>query len=182
MPDLQQGNELITVNVFKKVDLQEGMSVGDLGCGNLGYYAVLASKIVGKPGIVYALDILKSALESVTSRIKQMGIENIRTVWSNLEIVGAAKIADQSLDVAYLHNVLFQSQKDDLVVKEAARLLKPGGKLMVIDWKKTGAPFGPPVSDRISPEDVKNFAQSAGLRLSDEFDAGPYHFGLIFIK
>ncbi|MEK7653155.1 MAG: methyltransferase domain-containing protein [Patescibacteria group bacterium] len=175
-------NELITVDVFKKIGLDKGMSVGDLGCGNLGYFAVRAAKIVGKGGAVYAVDILKSALQAVENIARQESLENLKTVWSNLELVGATRIPESNLDVAFIHNVLFQSDRDGEVLKETFRLLKSGGKLMVIDWKKTDSPFGPPLADKISADEVKSHAQNAGFKLAEEFAAGPYHYGLIFVK
>jgi ubiquinone/menaquinone biosynthesis C-methylase UbiE len=176
------GNELITINVWEKIGLASGQSVGDLGCGNLGYFAIPAAKIVGKNGTVYAVDILKSVLQAVESRVKQEGLENVKTIWSNLEVVGATKIPEGSLDAEFLHNVLFQSDKDDLVLKEAHRLLKSGGQLMVIDWLKVDAPFGPPMADRIDQAAVKQQAMAVGFSLAEEFTAGPYHYGLLFVK
>jgi len=182
MADLQNGNELLKVDVFSKIGLEEGMAVGDLGCGNLAYYALGASKAVGKKGMVYAVDILKTALNAVDNRIRQDGIENLKTVWSNLEMVGATNIPAGSLDAVFIHNVLFQSSEHAGFLKETARLLKSGGKLMIIDWKKTGAPFGPPLKDRPDPENVKALAASAGFKLAEQFEAGPYHWGMIFVK
>jgi ubiquinone/menaquinone biosynthesis C-methylase UbiE len=118
----------------------------------------------------------------VDTRIKQEGLKNIKTVWSNLELIGATNIPTGSLDIAFIHNVLFQAGKHDSFLKETARLLKAGGKLMVIDWKKIASPFGPPVKDRPEPELIKNMAAKAGLKLLEEFEAGPYHFGLIFTR
>ena len=181
MPDIG-GNELIKANVFEKVGLTEGMNVGDLGCGNLAYFSIPAAKIVGKNGLVYAVDILKPVLQSVDQIIKSSGLENIKTIWSNLEVVGATKIPAGSLDFAMLHNMLFQSEDDQKVFLESSRLIKNGGKLMVIDWKSTSIPFGPPVNKRIKKEDAIKFAQQAKLALIEEFEAGPYHFGLIFVK
>jgi len=182
MPDLQDSNELLKVDVFKKMGLEEGMAVGDLGCGNLAYYAMGAAKIVGKNGVVFAVDILKTALNAVATRAKNDGLSNLKTVWSNLEIVGATNIPAGSLDAIFIHNVLFQSTKHDEFIKEATRLLKPTGKLMIVDWKKISAPFGPPVDARPDPEKVKALATQSGLRLVEEFDAGPYHWGMIFSK
>ena len=182
MPNIQDGNQLINVDVFGKIGLEQGMSVGDLGCGNLGYFALASAKIVGKNGMVYAVDILKSALQSVENRIKQEGLENIKTIWSNLEIYGATKVQEGSLDVAFIHNVLFHAEEGDSMIREAVRLMKNGGKLMIIDWLRISSPFGPPISDRPLPEGIKKLATGVGLRLSDEFSAGPYHFGLIFVK
>ncbi len=182
MPDLQNGNELLKADVFKIIGLEENMKVGDLGCGNLAYYAFGAAKLVGKNGLVYAVDILKNALNVVDNRIRQDGIENVKTVWSNLEQVGATNIPASSLDAVFIHNVLFQAGDHSGFLKETARLLKSGGKLMIIDWKKTGAPFGPPVGDRPDPENVKALASANGFKLTEEFEAGPYHWGMLFIK
>lgn len=182
MADLQNGNELLKVDVFKKIGLEGGMHVGDLGCGNLAYYAINAAKHVGKNGQVYAVDILKSALNAVEGRARSEGLSNLKTVWSNLEIYGATNIPAASLDAAFIHNVLFQADKHDDFLRETARLLKAGGKLMIIDWKKIGAPFGPPVKDRPDPDMVKQMAKETGLRLIDEFEAGPYHWALTFVK
>jgi len=176
------GNELIKTDIFEKVGLEQGMNVGDLGCGNLGYFSVPAAKIVGKTGIVYAVDILKPVLLSVDGIAKKEGLDNIKTVWSNLEIVGATKIPEASLDLVATINMLFQSDKDEVVLKEAYRLVKSGGKLLIVDWKSVDVPFGPKLETRIKKEDAIKFSQDAGFKLLEEFEAGPYHFGLIFVK
>ncbi len=181
MPDIS-GNELIKVNIFEKVGLSEGMNVGDLGCGNLGYFSMPAAKIVGKKGTVYAVDILKSVLQSVEQIAIQEGLENLKTVWSNLEIVGATNVPAATLDLTMLINMLFQSTDDQKVFLESYRLTKSGGKLAVIDWKMISTPFGPEPAKRIKKEDAVKFAETAGFKLVEEFEAGPYHFGLIFVK
>jgi len=183
MANLQNGNELLKVDVFKMLDITEGMQVGDLGCGNLAFYTFGAAKFVGNKGRVYAVDILKTSLNAVDNRAQQDGLTGIiKTVWSNMELVGATNIPAASLDVAFIHNVLFQVTGHEGFIKETARLLKSGGKLMVIDWKRTGAPFGPPVADRPDPATIKSLVEKNGFTLASEFEAGPYHFGLIFIK
>ncbi|MFA5048029.1 MAG: methyltransferase domain-containing protein [Patescibacteria group bacterium] len=182
MANLQDANELIKADVFGKTGLGPGMVLGDLGCGNLAFYTITGARVVGKNGVVYAVDILKSVLEAVSNRVKQEGLENIITVWSNLEVVGGAKIPSDSLDVALIHNVLFHSKKPELIIKEAARLLKLGGRLMIVDWLKVKSPFGPPLEDRPDPNNLKNICQKTGLKTVEDFQAGPYHFGLIYSK
>jgi ubiquinone/menaquinone biosynthesis C-methylase UbiE len=176
------GNELIKSDIFEKVGLSESMHVGDLGCGNLGYFSVPAAKIVGKNGMVYAVDIQKPVLQAVEHIAKEEGLENIKTVWSNLEIVGATRIPADSLDLAVAINMLFIAENDSVVFEEAYRLAKTGGKLLVIDWKSISTPFGPALEDRIKKEDAMKFAKDARFNFIEEFEAGPYHFGLIFTK
>ncbi len=177
------GNELLdSTEILARLGVKTGAKIADLGCGGAGHFIIPAANLVGKSTTVYAVDILKSVLRSVVSKARLEGVSNIKSIWSNLEIAGATKIKAQSLDFALLINILFQSKNDDQIIKEATRLLKSGGKLLVADWNKVLTSFGPAPVDRIKPEAVKKIAKDLNLKLIDEFDAGNYHFGLIFEK
>ena len=168
--------------IFAKAQIIEGMKVADLGCGNLGYFAIPAAKLVGKEGIVYAVDIQKPVLEAVRSRAKLEGLTNLETVWADLEKIGSTKISDESVDLSILINMLFQNKKHKEILQEASRMLKKGGKLIIVDWKKIGIPFGPPVEIRVDPVNIKNLAGQLGSRLIEETEFGDYFWGLIFEK
>ncbi len=179
MPYIPGGSELLNpFLILEHAGLREGMSVADLGCGAIGHFVFPAARLVGRSGTVYAVDILKSALSGVESRAKIEGANNVRTVWSDIEVVGATKIPSGSLDVVMLVNNLPKRE----MVTEAVRLTKPGGLLLVVDWKLTAAPFGPPSKDRVDKEAVKIMATTERLRLKEEFEAGQYHYGLTFVK
>lgn len=168
--------------ILTKVQIIEGMKIADLGSGNLGYFAVPAAQMTGKTGQVYAVDILKPVLEAVRSRAKLAGLTNLTTVWADLEKVGSTKIPAASIDLSILVNMLFQNKKKKDIFQEAARILKKGGKLLVIDWKKIGIPFGPPVELRVEPTLVRDLAGQLGLSLVEETEFGDYFWGLIFVK
>lgn len=177
------GKELIDARrLLERIGVGERMEIADLGCGRRGYFSLQAAKLVGNKGTIYAVDVVKQVLENVRSAAKLFDILNIRTVWADLEILGSTKIPNESIDIAMLNNVLFQTNKEGQIIQESARILKKGGKFLVTDWKKTRAPFGPPVQNRVEPERVKKYAQEAGLTLKDKFDAGPYHYALVFKK
>ncbi len=177
------GKEVIdSLKLLGKLGIEEKMQVADLGCGRRGYFSLQAAKLVGDLGQVYAVDVLKPALENVRSMANLFGVANIKTVWADLEVFGGTKIPDQSVDLTMINNVLFQTDKDDLIIKEAVRILKTKGKLLVTEWKKIKTPFGPPTENRVNPEEIKTIAKSCGLSLLQEFEAGPYHYSLIFAK
>lgn len=159
-----------------------GNRVGALGCGPKAYFAFQAARIVGDKGTVYAVDILKDVLSSVESHAKTGGFVNVKTVWSNLEKYGATDIPEGSLDLAMLVNVLFESSNISLMLKEAVRLLRPNGKVLVIDWKNIGTPLGPKIDKRVSTEQIKEYLEVFGLKLEKQFEAGKYHFGIIYKK
>lgn len=177
------GNQLIDAKfILKKMHIREGMKVADLGCGGAGHFIIPAAKWVGKNTNAYAVDILRSVLDEVSKKARLMGIYNVKSIWANLEIPRSTQLPDNDLDAVFLINILFQSKEDKNIIMEAKRILKPGGKLLMIDWNQTIIPFGPPLVDRVNPEDIKTSAQTLGLKLAKEFDAGKYHFGLIFQK
>lgn len=177
------GTELLnTLDLLKHAGVGNAMTVADLGCGNAGFFVMQAAKMVGNDGLVYAVDIMKPVLASVTSAAKQAGLHNVQTVWTNLEVYRGAKIPDETVDVALLINILFQSSKVQNIIREASRLLKVGGRLLVVDWKSTPSPLGPPHEMRVAPETIRKAAAELGLHEADAFDAGQYHFGLLFQK
>lgn len=183
MLEITGGNKLIdSVFVLEKAGIREKMQVADLGCGTVGHYVFPAAKMVGKDGRVYAVDILRHVLENIEKRAHLENLENIITVWSDLERYGAARIPSESLDAAFIFNTLFQIKDRPMALKEAVRMLKLGGKLAVVDWLLTSAPLGPPVEGRVDPAWIEVEADKLGLRLIQRFKAGKYHYGLVFEK
>lgn len=168
--------------VFDQLGIKEGYQVADFGCGGSGHFTFPLANLVGENGTVYAVDILKSVLSGIESESKRRGATNVKTVWSDLERYEAAKIESESLDMGFVVNVLYQSKNHPAVIKECYRMIVPGGKLVIIDWKQTAAPFGPPVDARIGKENIIELCEVNDLRLVSEFDAGKYHQALVFEK
>ena len=168
--------------IFKEAEIGDGMKVADLGCGSHGYFVFPVAEIVGKSGLVYAVDILKNALENVRRRAKLENKNNIKIVWSNLENFGVTRIETNSLDSALLINTLHQTTKRAEVLREAIRMLKKKGRLVIVEWKDMPLPFGPNSKDRVKNDLLKNAADKLGLELDKDFSVGPYHYGLIFKK
>lgn len=177
------GNALIDVNlILQKVGIGDKMKIADLGCGSSGHFVFPPASLVGKKGKVYAVDILKTVLETMNKRIRQDNIANIETVWSDLEVFGATKIESGSLDVAMLNNTLYLSHKRAEMIREAARMIKKGGKLLIVEWKNIAAPVGPPAEAKVNKNMLEISAKKFGLQLEEDFEAGKYHYGLIFVK
>ncbi len=168
--------------ILSKMDIEEKQKVAELGCGNFGFFVWPLAKTVGRYGLVYAVDILKPNLDEIKRRAVHDNLPQVKTVWSNLEIFKATNIETSSLDNALLINVLHQSAKKIEILREAIRLLKRGAKLLIIEWKTADSPLGPELSRRVKIEALKTAAPKIGLDLKEEFEAGPYHYGLILTK
>lgn len=176
--DVINMEELLT-----KAGVEPGMKVGDLGVGRQGTLTIAAGRRVTSTGVVYAVDVVKEILRLISEKVENAGVHNVLTVWSDLEVYGGARqIIDGALDTGMLVNTIYQSQHRADMMKECSRMIHPGGTLLVVDWKKAQTPFGPPVEHRATAEEVKEIASSLGLQLVDSFEAGEYHWGVLFQK
>lgn len=179
--NLSTGGFLKPELLVNEFGLAPGMSAADFGSGS-GYFTILMAQRVGKEGRVYALDIMESALDSVREKAKAAGVENIELIRTNLEVLGSSGLSDQSQDIVLLANILFQSDKKSEIIKEAKRVLKDSGTLVIIDWKKGAGGFGPPDNLRTDGSAMRSLAVGEGLIFDRVFDAGQFHFGIVFKK
>lgn len=168
--------------ILNKIAVGEGQKVAELGCGNFGYFVFPVANLIGPKGCLFAVDILKNTLEDIKKRAMFENIQQIKTIWSNLEIFKGTKIESTSLDHALLINILHQSNKKVEILRESVRMLKTGGHLLIVEWKNIASPIGPEINKRVNKKNVKDAAPKLGLMLESEFEVGPYHYGLIFHK
>jgi len=105
---------------------KRGDVILDYGCG-IGFNTIPAAEIVGKEGMVYALDIHPLAIKSVEKKIKQKGLKNVKTILSDLN----TGLPNESVDIVLLYNVLPMVKNRPALIKELYRVLKPGGILSV---------------------------------------------------
>jgi ubiquinone/menaquinone biosynthesis C-methylase UbiE len=181
--DSNKNNHLFDINlILHKIAIKEGESIAELGCGHLGYFVFPVAKLIGKRGSLYAVDILPEVLEGVKKRAYLENLPQIKTVWSNLEIFKGTKIESSSVDVALLINVLSQSEKKTDIIREAVRILKTGGRLLIVDWKNDAILFGPKPENRLKPEALRQAAPKLSLNIIEEFEVGLQHHAFILKK
>lgn len=153
-----------------------GRSVADVGCGP-GYFSIPISKMIGPDGDVYAIDMERAMLEKLKDNIvAQSGIHLIQSDEENIP-----EVKSNSVDSCFVVNVLHELEGNQ-TLREAYRILRPGGNLMLIDWKKVKMDFGPPYTIRISERDAKRRCADVGFKCQTAFYAGPYNYGLVMKK
>ena len=167
---------------LEKLNLTPGMTVVDFGAGS-GAYTIPSARLVAPDGVVYAVEIQKDLLENIKkSAVDARLQDNVKLIWGDVEQQGGVGLADGLADVIIISNVLFQTKSMYTLALEAKRILKPEGKIMVIEWSGSFGNLGPTPADVVPAEEVKKTFGSVGLILTDEFSAGEYHYGLIFSK
>ena len=183
MPEIPTGRALLdSPNLLRKAGIDYGMTVADLGCGTLGHFAFPAAHLVGPEGKVYAVDILPSALAAIESRIKVEKVNNVKTVWGDLERPNGVRIPANSVHLVILVNVPRLLKKTPEIANQVKQILKTKGRALVIDWQPDSGGLGPDADKRVSSEEIEQIFTDHGFLVKTEFDAGPNHWGLIVEK
>lgn len=167
--------------IVDQLDFQKGARVADFGCGP-GYFSVPIAEKIGEEGLVYALDILPQKLESVNGRAKNLGLTNIITKRANLEKANGSGLEAESADWVVMKDMLFQNRDKTQILEEAGRVMKPGAKALVVEWRPEAETVGPSPELRISEAAILKIAEQNHLKLLDKIDAGNFHYGLILVK
>jgi ubiquinone/menaquinone biosynthesis C-methylase UbiE len=116
------------LNILKEVNIGSGYNVLDFGCGP-GSYSIATSKVVGKKGRIYALDIHPLSVKKIKYAAIKQGLGNIETIQSNCK----TGLPDSSMDVILLYDVYHDLYNKLLVLEELHRILKPEGTLSFSD-------------------------------------------------
>ena len=166
---------------IKQFGIQEGSHVADLGVG-YGHYTYALSEAVGANGKVFAIDIQKEMLERLKKEVEEKHIKNIEVIWGDVEIVGGTKLRTDSLDAIVISNVLFQIDSKAGLVHEASRILKIGGKLLLVDWSESFGGLGPKPTSVVDEATARQIFETGPFEYKKSVDAGEHHYGLVFEK
>ncbi len=155
------------------------MKVGDFGAGS-GHYSRAAAAIVGHGGKVYAIDIQEDVLKHLKLNTHEQHQRILETVWGDIEKPGGTHLRDASLDAVLLANTLFQVENRFGLLAEIRRVLKSGGKLMVVDWAGSYSGMGPAQKHIVPEHEAEDFFINGGFHKVKSFRAGPHHYGILF--
>ncbi len=149
--------------------------VVDFGCG-YGTFSIAAAQMTA--GTVYAIDMDPGMVAATAARAASLGLGNVRTVERDFDADGTG-LPDRSVRFAMLFNLL-HTEAPLRMLREARRVLAPGGKLAIIHWVHDAAtPRGPELGIRPSPEQCRGWLGQVGFAILVPFIAlPPYHFGL----
>lgn len=155
--------------VIKALKLKPTDVVADIGAGS-GYFSRRIAPHVAK---VYAVDIDASLLKIAADHAP-----------ANVVVVHAApddpKLAPSSVDMIFFCEVLHHIENRAPYYQKLNTALKPGGRIIMIDFYKKDLPLGPPTSMKISEQQVIAEMNAAGFHLARQHDFLPYQYFMEF--
>ena len=148
-----------------------GQTVVDLGCG-AGYFTLPAAALVGPRGTVYGVDSQPEMVEACRRRAAEAGAPHVQVIRSDAVRV---PLPDAIADLVLIAWVLHEVQDRVAFLREARRLLKPGGGAALIEFRKQDGLWGPPMEVRLSEAEVAAVAGAAGLRVREQRELDDGH-------
>ncbi|MBU1126413.1 methyltransferase domain-containing protein [Patescibacteria group bacterium] len=168
-------------NILQQAGIENGHHLVDFGIGNSGHFSLAASRLVGVRGKIYAVDIMEEMLRTFDKRCAMYGLTNIMSVHGDFEGVDRP-LPIESESVDFVTSVLNAAcvENFQFLAMEAHRLLKPQGKLLIIDWKpEVWHPIAPPKHLLRSIYEAKQELLNTGFTQINEVRIGRHHWGLL---
>lgn len=162
-------------------NLQVTDTVADFGAGS-GFLSKAAATLVPR-GNVFPIEIHKEIINRLVRDAKEANLENIHPLWGDIELPGGTRLDDNSIDFVVVSNTLFHLDDKIACINEAKRVLKPGGRLLVVDWSESFGGIGPTPAAIVTKQMVEEFCAHAGFtKVSDQLPAGDHHYAILFKK
>lgn len=162
--------------VVYTLDLKPDDEVADVGAGS-GYFTIRLAKAVGAGGKVYAVDIEQKMLDYIDHRAEREKIDDIQTVLAD---GSDPKLGSASVDLIFICDTLHHIQNRASYYRLLLRALRPGGRLVIVDFHKRELPVGPPVEMKIDKKACIKEIEAAGFHLVKDYDFLKYQYFLVF--
>jgi len=152
------------------LELKPGMVVADIGAGS-GYYTSRMSTLVGPSGRVFATDIQPGMIELLTRRIRDEGLTNVTPILSGVE---EPRLAPQSIDLAIMVDVYHELQTPQVFLRKLREVFKPGGRLVLVEFRKEDARVPILEVHKMSVAEVKAELEAEGFVLDQVINILPW--------
>lgn len=159
---------------------KETKDVVEFGCG-YGTFTLVAARLVS--GTIFTFDIEAEMIAKVQEKCKREAVRNVLAEEVDFVSQGTG-IPDDFADAALLFNILHVEDPVALL-REALRVLSPGGKAFVIHWNHDPlTPRGPSMEIRPRPDQCVERGVEAGFVFFDQeqYELKPHHYGIVLRK
>jgi len=148
--------------------------MADIGCG-IGYFTIPGAKIVNNR--VFALDTSDEMLKAVNHRISFSELSNITTLKTEEYDL---KIPNESVTFALVALVLHEIDDKERMITEIHRILKPNGRIAVLEWIKKDMEMGPTCAHRIGKETLDDLFRAKKFEVIESVEFATVFYGNVY--
>jgi len=162
---------LPTDEVLAALSVQPGDVVADIGAGT-GYFTLPLARAIGPEGKLWAVDSQVEMLSLLKQKVDTEVMLNIEMVHAEAD---RSTLPDAICNLVFLANVWHEFENRDAVLREASRILAPGGRIAILDWRADVEPVhGPPLAHRIAPANAVEEMRLSGFKQIASTQIGLY--------
>ena len=163
--------------LLQSFGLQAGNFMADIGCGP-GFFTIPAAEIVGPNGKVYAADVQSDMIAAIMTRVADLGLHQVEIrKTSETEV----SLPERSLHLILIAFMLHEMSQRSLYLHRLRHALRSDGRIVILEWEKIPTEVGPPLEDRLTPEELTADVRAAGFRVAEQRQISPEHYALIIV-
>jgi ubiquinone/menaquinone biosynthesis C-methylase UbiE len=161
--------------VLSALALPESAVVADIGAGG-GYFTERFARAL-PTGRVFATDVQDGMIERLDERVRRRGLANVEVVRAGFDDPG---LPERCCDLVFLSSVYKEIQERVAYMGRVRRLLRPGGRVAILEFRPGAPGAGPPEAMRLAPETIIAELARAGFVLAESHDFLPRESFLVF--
>ena len=155
-------------DIIRHLPLRAGTRVADIGAGT-GFFTVLMADRIGRSGRIYAVDVAPNFVEATVRRARDMGLNNVVGVVNDQHSV---RLTPSSVDLVFISDTYHHFEYPRSTLRSIHEALRPGGELIVIDFKRIPGVSSPWVLGHVRSGEAEVVAEieGEGFRLIERLD------------
>lgn len=166
-------------DVLREFGVYGAEDVADVGAGS-GHFALAAAKRL-EGGRLFAIDVEREMLKRLVDEAALRGIGNLHALAGDAAKLSGIPLGDAAVDKAIAASILFQIHDRDAFVQELKRIVRPGGKVLLIEWKDDHG-FGPHHTHKVSEDAARALFGRHGFAIERAVETGDLQYGMIFVR
>jgi len=156
--------------------IRPGMTVADLGAGT-GYFSRYLAGAVGERGTVFAVDTEPNLVAHLRERAEREHTPNVAPLLASFD---DSRLPRGGIDLVLIVDTFHHLDQRLEYLRRLRRVLRPSGRVAVVDWQAQPLPVGPPPEHKLPRDQVVREMEAAGYRLAAEPGILPYQYVLVF--
>ncbi|ANA79545.1 class I SAM-dependent methyltransferase [Paenibacillus glucanolyticus] len=157
----ERKRELPAASLLERLQVSGEVDVLDIGAGT-GYFSIPAAALT--TGTVYALDTEPTMLQMMRDRVREQGLTNVNVMEG---IVEKLPFQEGTMDRVIASLILHITDELEESIQQIARVLRPGGRCLCLEWQEDPSEQRVPRPNRIDPYVMKDLLEQAGLKVEN---------------